>query len=113
MTKDQLTDPKDNLRVCYFGTYRSNYARNQIVMNGLRSQGITIIECHSNLWESVDDRVRAASGGWLHPSFWWRVIKTYVTLLHRYLRIGDYDVLLVGYPGHLDVFLAWILVKIK
>ena len=103
---------KKTLRVCYFGTYRVNYARNQILIAGLQSQGFDVIECHATLWQSVEDRVNAASGGWLRPQFWWRVTRAYFNLLRRYRRTGDYDVLLVGYPGHFDVFLAWILAKI-
>ena len=107
------SEKQDNLRVCYFGTYRANYARNQILIAGLQSQGIEVIECHETLWQSVDDRVNTASGGWLHPKFWGRVISTYSSLLRHYRRVGDYDVLMVGYPGHFDVFLAWILAKIR
>ena len=101
------------LKVCYFGTYRANYARNQIIMAGLQSQGIEVIECHEKLWQSVEDRVGTASGGWLRPSFWWRVVKTYFKLLWHYRQIEDYDVLMVGYPGHFDIFLAWMLAKIR
>jgi glycosyltransferase involved in cell wall biosynthesis len=39
------------------------------------------------------------------------VVKTYFNLLQRYRLIDDYDVLMVGYPGHFDVFLAWVLAK--
>jgi glycosyltransferase involved in cell wall biosynthesis len=37
------------------------------------------------------------------------VLKTYVGLLRRYRAIGDYDVMVVGYPGQFDVYLArWL-----
>ena len=38
------------LRVCYFGTYRANYSRNQILIAGLRAQGVTVFETHATLW---------------------------------------------------------------
>jgi glycosyltransferase involved in cell wall biosynthesis len=103
----------DHLIVCYFGTYREKYARNQIIIAGLRLHGIEVIECHEKLWESVDDRVGAASGRWMHPKFWWRVVKTYINLLKKFLAVGDFDVLMVGYPGHFDVFPAWLLSRIR
>jgi glycosyltransferase involved in cell wall biosynthesis len=112
MNKDTKMSPQSSLSVCYFGTYRENYARNQIIIEGLRRNDVEVTECHEKLWHNVEDRVGVASGGWLHPKFWWRVIKTYLKLLQRYYQVGDYDVLLVGYPGHFDVFLAWILTKI-
>ena len=101
------------LTVCYLGTYRAEYARNKIIIAGLRQNGITVIECHEQLWQSVEDRVGTASGGWLRPGFWWRVVKTYATLLRRYLKVEDHDVLMVGYPGHFDVFFAWALARFK
>jgi glycosyltransferase involved in cell wall biosynthesis len=97
------------VRVCYFGTYRANYARNQMMIDGLRSAGIEVVECHESLWHGVEDRVRIASGGWAYPAFWWRVFKTYLHLLKRHIRVKDYDILVVGYPGQYDVFLGRLL----
>jgi glycosyltransferase involved in cell wall biosynthesis len=97
------------LRVCYFGTYRADYSRNQIMIEGLRRNGVEVIECHEPLWRGIEDRVQATSGGWRRPSFLWRLLRTYARLLIRYCRVRDYDVLVVGYPGQLDVYLARLL----
>jgi glycosyltransferase involved in cell wall biosynthesis len=97
------------LRVCYFGTYRANYSRNQIMIEGLRRNGIEVIECHVPLWQGIEDRVEAASGGWLRLAFIVRVIRTYWNLLRAYQEIDDYDIMVLGYPGQLDVYLARIL----
>jgi glycosyltransferase involved in cell wall biosynthesis len=96
-------------RVCYFGTYRAEYSRNRIMIEGLRQAGVQVIECHEQLWRGIPDRVEAASGGWLRPAFWRRVIRAYWRLLKRHRQIQDYDVMVVGYPGQLDVFLARLL----
>jgi glycosyltransferase involved in cell wall biosynthesis len=98
-----------SLRVVYFGTYRAEYARNQILIEGLRRSDIEVVECHQALWQGVEDRVRTASGGWKKPAFWWRLLRTYAQLLKKYHQVGSYDILVVGYPGQLDVFLAWML----
>jgi glycosyltransferase involved in cell wall biosynthesis len=97
------------MRVCYFGTYRSQYARNQILIEGLRRAGVEVLECHESLWIDDSDRVKTAEGGWFHPSFWWRVLRTYYRLLVQYRHIKTYDILVVGYPGHFDIFLARLL----
>jgi glycosyltransferase involved in cell wall biosynthesis len=97
------------LRVCYFGTYRENYSRNQMMIAGLRLNGAIVIECHQTLWHGIEDRVRVVSGEWLKPNFWWRVISAYWQLLKTFIKVGDYDVLVVGYPGPFDIFLARIL----
>lgn len=100
------------MRVCYFGTYRTDYSRNQIMIEGLRRNGVEVTECHAQLWHSFQDRVQAVNGGWLRPSFWQRALRTYARLLRRYRRVGNYDVLVVGYPGQFDVFLARLLSRL-
>ncbi|MGE5221221.1 MAG: glycosyltransferase family 4 protein [Omnitrophica WOR_2 bacterium] len=97
------------LRVCFFGTYREEYSRNRILIDGLRCAGVEVIECHERLWHGIEDRVQAASGGWLNPAFAWRLLRTYLRLLRWHARMGDYDALVIGYPGQLDVFLGRIL----
>ena len=97
------------MRVCYFGTYRSQYSRNQIMIEGLRRNGVAVIECHEPLWHDIDDRVQVASGGWFSIGFLLRLCRVLFRLLRAYLRIGSYDVMVLGYPGQLDVCLARLL----
>lgn len=97
------------MRVCYFGTYRKNYSRNAIMIEGLRRNGVDVTECHVSLWTGIEDRVEVASGGWKNPKFWWRIFRAYGQLLAKFRRTGPFDVLVVGYPGQFDVFLARIL----
>jgi glycosyltransferase involved in cell wall biosynthesis len=106
------TSREDPLQVCYFGTYRASYNRNQILIAGLRVNGIDVSECHAKLWHGIEDRIDIASGGWLRPKFWLRLFKTYWRLLQKYRQIPDYDVMMVGYPGHIDVFFAWLITRI-
>jgi glycosyltransferase involved in cell wall biosynthesis len=94
------------LRVCYFGTYRADYSRNQIMIEGLRRNGVEVIECHERLWYGIEDRVQTASGGWLRPSFVSRVSRTYWRLIKSYRDVGEYDAMVLGYPGQMDVCLA-------
>lgn len=101
------------LRVCYFGTYRANYSRNRIMIEGLRRNGVEVIECHEPLWFGIEDRVEAASGGWMRPSFLKRALQTYARLLRKYRQVGNYDVMVLGYPGQLDVPLARLLTWLR
>lgn len=103
---EQRTPP---LRVCYFGTYRAEYERNRMTIARLRFSGIDVVECHARLWLSFEDRHQTASGGWKNPAFWGRVLRAYISLLRQYCKIDDYDVMMLGYPGQPDVFLARIL----
>lgn len=100
---------KRPMRVCYFGTYRASYSRNQIMIEGLRRNGAEVIECHAPLWHSIEDRVQVASGGWLAPSFVIRLAGVYWQLLKLHRKAGNYDVMVLGYPGQLDAYLARLL----
>lgn len=112
MMSDEMVDSRP-LRVCYFGTYRANYARNRIMIEGLRRNGVEVIECHEQLWHGIEDRVQAVAGGWKHPRFWWRVVRAYGRLVRRYLALDDHDILVVGYPGQFDVYLAYLLSRLR
>ena len=101
------------MKVCYFGTYRENYSRNQIMIEGLRRNDVEVVECHEPLWQGIDDRVQTASGGWLRLGFIIRLIRTYWKLLRAYLKVDDYDVMVLGYPGQIDVYLARLLTWLR
>lgn len=97
------------LRVCFFGTYRANYVRNQVIIEGLRCNGVFVAECHATLWHSVADRVEQAGGGWKNPRFIGRVLKAYWNLFSEHRHTPEYDIMLVGYPGQFDVYLGRLL----
>ncbi|MHB0858939.1 MAG: glycosyltransferase family 4 protein [Anaerolineae bacterium] len=101
------------MRVCYWGTYDADYVRNRVIIQGLRANGVEVVECHSPLWSGTADKVRQASKGPLNPRLWLRLARTYLRLLWRTLWVGRYDVLIVGYAGHLDVFPARVLAWLK
>ncbi len=64
--------------VCYFGSYNREYARNRILLKGLRENGAEVIECHEE------------SRGFLRV---WRLFRK-----HRALR-NNYDAMIVGFAG--------------
>jgi glycosyltransferase involved in cell wall biosynthesis len=101
------------MRVCYFGTYRDEYSRNRILLKGLQRAGVEVVVCHAPLWRGIDDRVRAAEGRWANRDFLGRVWRAYGQLLQRYRQVGAYDLLLVGYPGQFDIFLARALAGLR
>lgn len=70
------------MRVCYFGIYDPCFGRNAIYIKGLRQLGHTVIECRD-----VSPGIRKIFGLW-----------------KKHQKIKDkYDVLIVGYPGHIIV----------
>lgn len=98
------------LRVCYFGTYRAGYTRNQILLAGLAGRpDVEVLVCHAQLWQGIEDRVEQASGGWRKPRFWGRVARAYWQLFRAHNHMPNYDVMLIGYPGQFDSYLGRLL----
>ena len=101
------------MKVCYFGTYREGYSRNKIMLAAFEKAGIEVVQCHESLWYGIQDRIDLVRGGWRNPKFWWRVLKTYTKLILHFSKIGRFDILMVGYPGQFDIFLAKIFALLK
>ena len=99
-------------RICFFGTYERDYLRNITLIEGLRSSGWQVQECHVPLWEKERDKTGAYLGPW---SLVLRAVElklAYLRLLLKYVfTAGSYDIMVVGYIGHLDMPLAWLLTR--
>ncbi len=100
---------KSKMKVCYFGTYDVEQSRNNVIIQGLRQNGVEVLECHARLWYNTADKIRSVRGGLFNPGLLGRALGSYLRLISRYTRIGDYDVMVVGYAGHFDLFLAKLL----
>lgn len=99
------------MRVCYFGTYKQEYTRNRILIDGLKARGVEVTECHVDLWGPDDTagKVVAALGGWRNPRFLGHVARVYARLAQQYRHVSPHDVIVVGYAGQMDVYLArWL-----
>jgi glycosyltransferase involved in cell wall biosynthesis len=80
------------LKVCYFGNYKSDFSRNRIFQSGLRQHGVQIIGCQN------------MSKG----------LGKYFNLWRQHQKIkDDYDVMIVGYPGHIVAPFAKIISRKK
>ncbi len=84
MTRDKNKKNK-KIKICYFGVYRLDSARNTVYIAGLRQNGAEVIECFDH------------SPG---------LIKYYKLFIKHWKIRNNYDVLIAGYPGHLTVLLA-------
>lgn len=74
----------DSLTVLYFGVYDNNYARNWVLINGLRKNGVRVLELR-------------------RKPFRFSLFK----LFFDYLKLRDkFDVMIVGFPGQEVMFMA-------
>jgi glycosyltransferase involved in cell wall biosynthesis len=83
------------VRALYFGTYERTYPRNAQVISCLRAAGVEVEERHAPVWEQEEHKW--ASG----PAAALRLLGAEARLMRR--PPGDFDVVIVGYPGHLDL----------
>jgi len=86
------------LRVLYFGTYERDYPRNAQVISALRGAGVEVVERHVSVWEGRRDSWQAG------PITAARLAVAELQLLRSPRE--DFDALVVGYPGHLDLAAA-------
>ena len=105
--------PTQRGRICFFGTYERDYLRNRTLVEGLTHAGWQVRECHVPLWEKERDKTGAYLGPW---SLVLRAVElklAYLRLLLKYVfTVGNYDIMVVGYIGHLDMPLAWLLTRL-
>lgn len=88
--RDNNAMPLKGLRVCHFGHYDATYSRNRVLRKALGRLGAQIIPVNDERRFSVRSLSLCLSG------------------LRR-----EYDLLLVGYPGHTDMPLARIVSAVK
>lgn len=78
------------MTVLYFGIYDPSYSRNWVLINGLRKNGLEVLEC------------RDSSKGFTK----------FFKLFFKYWKFSrKYDVMIVGFPGQEIMFLARFLTK--
>jgi glycosyltransferase involved in cell wall biosynthesis len=86
------------VRVLYFGTYERDYPRNAQVISCLRLAGVEVLERNAPVWEGRRDKFSPGIGALA------RAAGAEARL--AFSSAEDADVLVVGYPGHLDVLSA-------
>ncbi len=84
------------MKICFFGIYDKAYARNRVLMEGLKAHGVEIVEAH------VDpQKVKG--------------VAKYFALMReaRASRRQGIDLVIVAFPGHTVVWLAKMLFREK
>lgn len=100
------------MRIVFWGTYDTGKPRVRIMLNGLRKNGVDTIECHSSVWDDIQDKSQIHGVmGKIRLLVRW--ISSYPDLIIRYLKLPEHDVVVVGYMGHLDVLVLWPFAKLR
>jgi len=106
------TTARTGMKICYFGTYDRHRPRNRVMIEGLRRNGVDVVECHYDLWKGIEDKSRVRS--WLRAlALLLSACVGYLLLVPKYLFSGQHDAVIVGYLGHFDMFIARPLAAIR
>mgnify|MGYP003565196680 CR=1 FL=1 len=100
------------MQVVAWGTFDVGKPRVRIALRGLRENGVSVYECHADVWAGVEDKSQLFGflpkirklGQWL---------LSYPKLIWCYLKAPRHDVVLVPYMGHLDVLVLWPFAKLR
>src|SRR5688500_18098364 len=100
------------MTVLFFGTYEEDYPRNRILRSALALVDAQVIDCHVSIWRGRTHKPGLLGGaGAIGLAL--RLAWAYLRLAARYLRAPRHDVILIGYPGHLDALCAGFLRRLR
>ncbi len=99
------------LRIAYLGTYDPSYARNRVLIDGLRAAGAEVIEYAAPLDSSLTAARLATPAGMRRLAA--ELARVHLALLARHRAGVTFDVVTVGYPGHLIVPFAWAVARVR
>jgi glycosyltransferase involved in cell wall biosynthesis len=99
------------MKIVLWGTYDTGKPRVRLLRDGIRTNGFELTECHADTWDGIEDKSQV-KGIYSKFSLLLRLLACYPCLIWRYLRLPAHDLVLVSYPGLLDVLLircfAWL-----
>ncbi len=99
------------LTVCFFGTYDPNYSANRIMAAAFQSSGMRISAVNAHVAITAMDKNEHLSIFSLIKRIAVKG-KIFKEIVRHLDNIKSSDILFVGYPGHIDVVLAFILARL-
>ncbi len=100
------------LHVEWVGTYERGYPRTRVLVEGLRTHGVTVREQHRPVWE----RTRHKAGAFLRPGHLARAGGSYLAAWASIAAAearsrGPVDAVVAGYPAQPDAVPAWVVAR--
>lgn len=100
------------MRIIFWGTYDSGKPRTRILRAGLRAAAIDLQEIQAAPWEGIEDKSQV-NGAFSRLRVVTRWLLSYPRLAWRLIRAPRADLILLGYPGVLDVFVAMPIARFR
>lgn len=100
------------MRVILWGTYDTGKPRTRILHQGLRRNGVELEEIHADVWRGIEDKSQV-TGRWQRAMIMMRWLLAYPRMIWRFVRAHRPDLVLVGYPGIVDVLLLYPFARLR
>lgn len=99
-------------RYVVWGTFDTGKPRVRILIEALRQVQPDVPICHCKVWEGIEDKSQVA-GLLQRLSILTTWLLAYPALIVKYLRADRHDVVLVPYPGLIDVLVLWPFARLR
>lgn len=100
------------MRVLCWGTYDTGKPRARLLLEGLRRAGVEVEECRADIWRGVLDKSQVRGVG-QRLGIGARWLLAYPRLLWQLARVARPDVVLIGFPGVLDMLVAAPIARLR
>jgi glycosyltransferase involved in cell wall biosynthesis len=100
------------MRILCWGTYDTSKPRARLLLKGLRLAGADVDECHVDIWQGVVDKSQVR-GVRQRLGIATRWLLSYPRLVWRLAHAPKPDVLLIGFPGILDILVAAPIARLR
>lgn len=98
------------MKVCFFGAYDKNFTSNKIILQGLKENNVSVLEVNSHVKVTRMDS-KNSMNTWELVKRIGKKYKIFQEIIKHRNEIKTVDVIYVGYPGHFDVLLAYLVGK--
>lgn len=99
-------------RFLVWGTFDTGKPRVRMLLSAFRELQPGLTVCHRKVWEGIEDKSQIGGARrWL--SILLTLLLAYPALILSYLRAPKHDVVVVPYPGLLDVLILWPLARLR
>jgi len=101
-----------NKTIVFWGTYDKGKPRVRLLISGLKSHGINVVECHSDVWKGIEDKSQFKGfNNKLNKIL--AIAFAYPKLIFKYFNLPDHQTVVISYMGQLDVLIFWVINRIK
>lgn len=99
-------------RFVVWGTFDTGKPRVRMLLAALAELQPGLTVCHRKVWEGIEDKSQISGAKrWL--SILSSLLFAYPVLIFRYLRAPSHELVLVPYPGLLDVLILWPFARLR